>query len=362
MRFVEKPDRFGRTLVLGIALWTGVALVVFVVLKLAFPNHPPVVVSGAPPAAPACKSTVSTKAYDPTVESDPARPVLLASSPCSSTTPGKDTDQLLHAWLDGAELDGSPKQPAPTTVDAAMRARGAKLYLQHCATCHGASGDGEGQDKCAVDPPPAVHKSGVFELRTTEHEALPTDEDLFRTISRGIHGTAMPPWIALPESDRWALVAHVKSLSKAFTEDTAPPSIDFGKAPDATPERIAAGQKLYATGGCASCHGDSGHGNGPAATALKVPPRDFTTGHFHRGSSVADIHATLVTGLDGTPMGSFAKVLPADDMWNLALYVHSLAPVLVERNGLMCPAASRPLHPQELFGIRNLMHLMHEGT
>ena len=47
---------------------------------------------------------------------------------------------------------------------------------------------------------------GIFELRSTEHEALPADIDMFRTMSRGVHGTAMPPWFALPERDRWALV------------------------------------------------------------------------------------------------------------------------------------------------------------
>ena len=50
-------------------------------------------------------------------------------------------------------------------------------------------------------PAATDHRKGVFALRTTEHEALPTDEDIFRTITRGVHGTAMPPWFVLPEAD-----------------------------------------------------------------------------------------------------------------------------------------------------------------
>jgi cytochrome c oxidase cbb3-type subunit I/II len=204
--------------------------------------------------------------------------------------------------------------------------------------------------------PAAVHKRGVFALRSTEHDALPTDADLFRTITRGVHGTAMPPWIVLPEVDRWALVAYVKSLSTQFAEDSAPPPVELGRAPMITPERITRGRELYKTRGCASCHGDSGQGDGPGAAALAFAPRDFTGARFHKGSSLVDIHATLVTGLDGTPMASFATVMAPDELWDAAIYVHSLVRRFVERDGISCPSGSLELDPQELFGMRSLLH------
>lgn len=45
--------------------------------------------------------------------------------------------------------------------------------------------------------------------------------------------------------------------------------------PAQTPD-VKRGQALYATH-CVSCHGQTGEGDGPAATALKVRPADLTT-------------------------------------------------------------------------------------
>ena len=42
------------------------------------------------------------------------------------------------------------------------------------------------------------------------------------------------------------------------------------------PTSAASGQEMY-KGYCAVCHGTSGKGDGPAASALKVPPPDLTT-------------------------------------------------------------------------------------
>jgi mono/diheme cytochrome c family protein len=337
-------DHLGRTFGQGLLVWSGVAAVVFLALRFAFPHQEP----AFPVVEPSCKAALYAAVDQP----EPAQAVLDTPSACA--TGSQDPRARLHAWLDGAELPASPTEPPPT-IDASLRARGSELYTSHCARCHGATGGGDGPDACALMIPPAVHASGVFALRTTEHEALPTDEDLFRTITRGVHGTAMPPWFELPERDRWALVAHVKSLSKAFQEDTAPPPIAAGTPPAETPERVAHGRKLFTDGGCASCHGTRGMGDGPAAGAFSVPPRDFTSGRFHRGSTVADIHETLVTGLDGTPMASFAKVMTADDLWDVSLYVHSFVPAFDERNGLRCPTTPGRSYPQELLAIRAVL-------
>lgn len=351
--------KFGRLLLVSLAVWGSVGGAVWLILLWALPNHPPASAIGVQST---CKPSVS---YDPASEADPltpdpAAPVIRAHSRCDAIHPGLDeTNELLHGYLEGAEIAATPHGPQPA-VDAELLAKGAGLYVRHCAACHGVAGDGAGPNACAIwGAKPAIHRNGVYELRTTEHEALPVDEDLFRTMTRGVHGTAMPPWFALSERDRWALVAHVKTLSKQFAEDVAPPPIDFGRQPEATSKRIAHGQALYKSGGCASCHGDTGHGDGVAAAVMAIPPRDFTKGHFHRGSTAADIHASIVTGLDGTPMASFAKVMPPDDLWDVSLYVASLAPAMIDRDGLRCPKEPPPLNAEELFGIRNLMHTLH---
>jgi len=352
MSFVEQQDQFGRTVLISVLVWGTVAGAALIGLRLALPDR----AIRTLPSESQCIATVPSGPYIP-LGFDLATAVVNAPSRCTAHTAGTDPIELVHAYLEGAELDGAPRRPSPA-VDATLRARGADLYERHCANCHGETGDGAGPDACALDTPPAIHNNGVYSLRTTEHEALPTDADIFRTITRGVHGTAMPPWIILPEKDRWALVAHVKSLSTQFDEDVAPPPVEVEPAPEATPERLAAGYALYSSGGCASCHGVAGEGDGLAAGALHVKPRNFTRGRFHRGSSVADIHETLMTGFDGTPMASFAKVMSPDDLWNVSLLVHSITPNMNDRNGIRCAEIVRPFDTQELFGVRNMMRTM----
>lgn len=45
------------------------------------------------------------------------------------------------------------------------------------------------------------------------------------------------------------------------------------------------GQELFATLGCAGCHGDTGNGDGPAAQHLMPRPRDLSLGLFKYGST-----------------------------------------------------------------------------
>jgi len=285
-------------------------------------------------------------------------PVLATTSACDSGS--SQSYALIHAWLDGAELPAEPSFAAPK-VDDALRAHGATLFARYCATCHGPRGAGDGPTAMLLAHPPANFTTGTYELRTTEHEALPADIDLFRTITRGVHGTAMPPWIALPERDRWALAAHLKTLSTQFAEDEAPSPVDVAPPPT-TPERLAHGRELYQSAGCASCHGATGHGDGPGASALHYAsgapahPRDFASNHFHRSDRVGDIYLTLVTGLDGTPMASFAKVLSTDEMWDVAMFVHGMTPAAKDlASGLRCPTGPVAATSDELVGVRTLV-------
>ena len=61
---------------------------------------------------------------------------------------------------------------------------------------------------------------------------------------------------------------------------------------------VAAGPDLYQANGCASCHGRSGHGDGPAAAGLPSGPADFRyLSQFKRGASEAAIARTLAEGI-----------------------------------------------------------------
>ena len=59
-----------------------------------------------------------------------------------------------------------------------------------------------------------------------------------------------------------------------------------------------AGRTLYETNGCASCHGRTGHGDGPAAATLPVKPIDFRdVFQFKRGATESAIARTLAEGI-----------------------------------------------------------------
>ena len=104
-----------------------------------------------------------------------------------------------------------PSATLPSSPD--LVALGRKTYEKECLACHGKDGNGEGEAAYLLYPRPRDFTSGQFRLVST-WDSVPTDEDLFRTISRGMPGSAMPSWAQLPERTRWGLVHYVKSFSK----------------------------------------------------------------------------------------------------------------------------------------------------
>ena len=108
-----------------------------------------------------------------------------------------------------AELYQVRQAPA-ITPDAA---RGAPLYAQHCAVCHGDSGLGDGPAGLGLEPPPA-------NLRDVARMDRLSLYDLFNTIGLGIEGTDMPAFAdQLDERERWDLASYLASLSagQAYT-------------------------------------------------------------------------------------------------------------------------------------------------
>lgn len=225
-------------------------------------------------------------------------------------------------------------RPAPTEPVALRESRGKVVFEKKCSGCHGLFGNGRAtaDDKASanfndayhfLNPQPRNFTLGAFKSRTTPSGELPRDEDLFRTITRGVRkGQIMPSWgnpangHALTEQDRWDLVDYVKTFSERFKTEHAPPPIDiatppFASAHEAPPEVIQEGRAVFRVLQCWTCHGMAGKGDGPSASALlddwEVPirPFDFTTGDFKFGDSPADVYRTFNTGLTGTPMPSF---------------------------------------------------------
>ncbi len=245
----------------------------------------------------------------------------------------------------------------PSYAQADLGPEAAKeLFKANCARCHGISGAGDGLDARRMLPRPRKLSEGVFKFRTTASGTPPTDEDLYRTISRGLPGSRMPDFQRLPEESRRMLVAYVKSLSPVF-EEQQPEPIDLGKDPGPKQADRVKGKALYAQLGCAACHGETGRANGPSAAALvdnwggPIRPADLTQGWNYRGGAAPrEIVARVLTGIDGTPMPSYADAVAKEDGWHLAYYIQSLQEVprwnrtveAVKMNGALPAAPEEP--------------------
>jgi len=226
----------------------------------------------------------------------------------------------------------TPVAKRTAAASAATVEHGRKLYDYNCAQCHGAAGDGNGFGAPFLVPAPRDFTAAAYKFRTTESGALPTDQDLFRIISRGANGTGMPPWqYLLTEEERWALVDYVKTFSPRFANGRAPAVLPL-PAPPGKRADPARGKALYVEMQCAKCHGPEGRGDGPSALTLAdykgrhINSRDFTTpGAFRTGWTEAEIVRTFETGLNGTPMPSYTGAMNAQEEYDLAAYVMSLA-------------------------------------
>ena len=86
---------------------------------------------------------------------------------------------------------------------------------------------------------------------------------------------------------------------------------------------IAAGANLYKTH-CASCHGVSGMGDGPAARGLNPAPPALGSAVSMRDVSPALMFRIVTVGIGGTPMPAFGTLLSADQRWDVLGYLVSL--------------------------------------
>ncbi len=256
------------------------------------------------------------------------------------------------------ELQAQPASPAPASATDPLAA-GRAVYEQHCAACHGLTGDGTGPAAVWLYPKPRHFNSGLFKIKSTPAGFLPTDEDLLKSVTRGMPGSSMPSFTYLTETERRDVVQYVKYLT-AYV-DTSGKRVNFfeeekatGKVgqpiqvppePPVTVQALAHGQELYSKLNCFTCHGLTGEGTGPSAPSLKdfwgfsLPPRDFNTGAFRGGHTGRDLYLRIATGLPGTPMPTFdEKMVSPEDRWAVVHYVQSLRRKEIEINDILQPA------------------------
>ncbi|MGO9577052.1 MAG: c-type cytochrome, partial [Terriglobales bacterium] len=184
-------------------------------------------------------------------------------------------------------------------------------YRRYCVGCHGDLGDGNGENMQWINPKPRDFQLAIFKCRSTPTGTLPTDEDLFNTIGRGLDRSNMPSWNPLTKQERADLVAWIKHFSPRWQNEKAGTPIQIPPEPEITPDRVKTGQEVFRKMECWKCHGVQGMANGPSSSTLTddlgrpISPFNFTDGSRPLcGSTDQDIYKIFMTGLDGTPMPS----------------------------------------------------------
>ncbi|MGH7720624.1 MAG: c-type cytochrome, partial [Gemmatimonadaceae bacterium] len=99
---------------------------------------------------------------------------------------------------------------------------------------------------------------------------------------------------------------------------------------------LASGRELYARN-CASCHGERGMGDGPAARGMNPPPSPLGDATAMVDATPALLYRVISVGIAGTQMAGWATQLSPQQRWNIVAYLHSLRAseaALLEGEGL----------------------------
>jgi cbb3-type cytochrome oxidase cytochrome c subunit/cytochrome c553 len=220
--------------------------------------------------------------------------MAMAGEPSARATP----PSVPIAMTGGYSLSAPVLHPASDPDDLREEvSSGGALFAANCASCHGPSGVGDGGASASLLPRPANLTAARF-----------SDERLSSVLWNGVAGSSMPPWRQLPTEDLRALVAYIQSLH--------PPSAVPSTQEDTS---LDEGKSLFAAN-CASCHGDRGAGNGPAAGALAPAPTNF---HLKKPTQER-VWEVLENGLPGTAMPPWTSQLSADQRRALVGFVRSL--------------------------------------
>ena len=265
-------------------------------------------------------------------------------------------------------------------------AKGQAVYQERCVQCHGISGDGDGPAAKFLYPRPRDYRKGLFKFTSTPYGFRPLRSDLERTIQAGVRGTSMPAFNLLPKDELQSVLDYVlmltyrgefeeglvnladdeEAIDPALVKEEVLPRVTqrweqaetqqvqpFTPQPKFTEEHVALGQKAFLTIGCAKCHGEDGRGQmadniGKDGWGRTTRAADLTSGMLHGGQQPIDIYRRIYSGINGTPMPSFASALQSqpDTIWHLVAYVKFVSSRRREGE-VPHPGAIKPYVPAE---------------
>lgn len=123
----------------------------------------------------------------------------------------KDVDMVMKAIEKlRAAAETTPEPNAPPKKEVPKHA-GQELFMQHCAHCHGKSGQGDGPTARFLSPVPADLADGDF--NRVDVSGSQGKQNLQRLLVTGIPGTAMPSFARLSHQESGSLAEYVQLLS-----------------------------------------------------------------------------------------------------------------------------------------------------
>lgn len=238
----------------------------------------------------------------------------------------------------GFKRAAPPPAPSAEIIEA-----GKRVYFTKCVWCHGVDGAGDGPAADRLWPRPRNFNAGTFKIRHTASGELPLPEqDLLQTVTHGLPGSAMPSWEGiLAEEQRRQVIAFVttqlvkeRQFDNKEEESFTVLQLESLKPISSTEESIKKGSRLVVEKKCIECHGVEGRGDGNPINlkddwGFPIQPADWHKCWNFRGSrqdpyNVKNIFRTFSTGLNGTPMPSFADSTTLEERWHIANFVQSL--------------------------------------
>ena len=123
------------------------------------------------------------------------------------------------------------------------------MYYRYCWGCHGARGNGDGENAPYLNILPRNFVAAVFKCRSTPTGTLPLDSDLFNSIYRGFNFTNMPSWKTLTAQNRADLVAFIKTFSARWVTEKPGDPIVIPPEPKLTVESIKHGGRVISKAG-----------------------------------------------------------------------------------------------------------------
>ncbi len=250
---------------------------------------------------------------------------------------------------------------------------GRTIYKRHCSACHGDKGNGSTWTKNGLNPPPR-------DFTSDEAREYLNRERMITSVTYGRTGTAMMPFSSRLSADEIAKVVDyirgdfMRVAGVAASADASADQGDIAPNPHAAAPHIrnhpggdttagamplaagqhqapashalpppppspslvesdmtlqlphglvgdvAAGREFYMAN-CFTCHGVRGDGHGPRSSFITPRPRNFLGERARKTLNRPALFRAIATGLPGTVMPSWSKVLNNQQIADITEFV-----------------------------------------